>query len=61
MLVVSVVVRESGKNEDEVMFMRLKRVFAYMHCWYVKRGVKCNVPGADGGSSELADILNGLE
>jgi len=38
---VSVVVGETGFTEREVRSMRLKKVFAYEHCFYAKKGVKC--------------------
>jgi len=50
---VSIVVGESGKSEEEVMVMPLRKVFAYEHCWYAKKGIRCTVQGAGATLEEL--------
>lgn len=47
-------VGESGKDEDAVMMMRLKKVFAYEHCYYAKQGIKCR---PQGDNESLEDLL----
>jgi len=51
---VSIAVGESGKNEDEVMLMPIRKVFAYEHCFYAKKGIRCRRPSDE---ESLADFL----
>lgn len=50
----SVVGGEARVSEDAVMVMRLRKVFAYEHCYYAKQGIECRPKGQ---AETLEDLL----